>query len=93
MTYDEEIGRLRDEINGLNVEIVERLVDRVRVAMEIGAVKQCHGKPIEDRSREERVYQQVRALAEEAGIDPGDVEKVFKEIIDLCTKAERGDEA
>lgn len=93
MTYDEEIGRLRDEINGLNVEIVERLADRVRVAMEIGAVKQRHGKPIEDRSREERIYQQVRALAEEAGIDPGDVEKVFKEIIDLCTKAERGDEA
>ena len=93
MTYDEEIGRLRGEINGLNVEIVERLADRVRVAMEIGAVKQRHGKPIEDRSREERVYQQVRALAEEAGIDPGDVEKVFREIIDLCTKAERGDEA
>lgn len=93
MTYDEEIDQLRDEINRLNVEIVERLADRVRVAMEIGAVKQRHGKPIEDRSREERVYQQVRALAEEAGIDPGDVEKVFKEIIDLCTKAERGDEA
>lgn len=93
MTYDEEIGRLRGEINGLNVEIVERLADRVRVAMEIGAMKQRHGKPIEDRSREERIYQQVRALAEEAGIDPGDVEKVFKEIIDLCTKAERGDEA
>lgn len=93
MTYDEEIGQLRDEINRLNVEIVERLADRVRVAMEIGAMKHRHGKPIEDRSREERVYQQVRALAEEAGIDPGDVEKVFKEIIDLCTKAERGDEA
>ncbi|MEE8354395.1 MAG: chorismate mutase [Candidatus Bathyarchaeia archaeon] len=93
MTYDEEIDRLRDEINGLNVEIVERLADRVRVAMEIGAVKQRHSKPIEDRSREERVYQQVRALAEEAGIDPGDVEKVFREIIDLCTRAERGDEA
>ncbi len=93
MTYDEEIDRLRDEINGLNVEIVERLADRVRVAMEIGAVKQRHGKPIEDRSREERVYQHVRALAEEAGIDPGDVEKVFREIIDLCTRAERGDEA
>lgn len=93
MTYDEEIDRLRGEINGLNVEIVERLADRVRVAMEIGAVKQRHGKPIEDRSREERIYQQVRALAEEAGIDPGDVEKVFKEIIDLCTRAEREDEA
>ena len=92
MTYDEEIGPLRDEINRLNVEIVERLADRVRVAMEIGAVKHRHGKPIEDKSREDRVYQQVRSLAEKAGIDPGDVEKVFIEIIELCTQAERGEE-
>ena len=88
MTYEKEIGPLRDEINRLNVEIVERLADRVRVAMEIGVVKHRHSRPIVDRSRESRVYQQVRALAEEAGIDPGGVEKVFREIIALCTQAE-----
>ncbi|MBC8224662.1 chorismate mutase [Candidatus Bathyarchaeota archaeon] len=93
MTYEEEIGPLRDEINRLNVEIVERLADRVRVAMEIGAMKHRHSRPIVDRSREARVYQQVRALAEEAGIDPGSVEKVFREIIALCTQAELEDQA
>ena len=93
MTYDEEIGQLRDEINRLNAEIVERLADRVKVAMEIGAVKHRHGRPIEDRSREAGVYQQVRALAEEAGIDSEGVESVFMEIIALCTRAEREDEA
>ena len=92
MTYEEEIGPLRDEINRLNVEILERLADRVRVAMEIGAVKNRHGRPIADRGREARVYQQVRAFAEEAGIDSGGVEKVFREIIELCTQAEREDE-
>ena len=93
MTYEEEIGPLRDEISQLNAEIVERLAGRVRVAMEIGAVKHRHGRPIVDRSREARVYQQVRALAEETGIDPGGAEKVFKEIIALCTQAELEDEA
>jgi chorismate mutase len=92
VTYEEEVRPLRDEINKLNVEIVERLADRVRVAMEIGAVKHRYGRPIVDRSREARVYQQVRALAEEAGIDPGSVENVFREIIELCTQAEREDE-
>ncbi len=92
MTYEKEIGPLRDKINRINVEIVERLADRVRVAMEIGAVKQRHGKPIEDRNREERVHQQVRALAEEAGIDSESVDRVFMEIIALCTRAEREDE-
>ena len=91
MTYEEEIVPLRDEINRLNTEIMVRLVDRVKVARKIGAVKTRHGKPIEDRIREERVYYQVQALAEEAGIDPGGVEKVFREIIELCTQAERED--
>jgi chorismate mutase len=93
VTYEEEIGQLRDEINRLNVEIVKRLADRVRVAMEIGAVKLRYGRSIVDRSREERVYLQVRALAEKAGIDSGGVEKVFREIVVLCTRAEREDEA
>ncbi len=92
MTYEEEIGPLRDEINRLNIEIVERIADRVRVAMEIGAVKHRHGRPIVDRSREERVHQQVRALAEKAEIDSEGVEKVFREIIELCTQAEHEDE-
>ncbi len=92
MTYEEEIGPLRDEINRLNVEIVERIADRVRVAMEIGAVKHRHSMPIEDRIREERVHRQVRTLAEEAGIDSEGVERVFMEIIALCTEAEREQE-
>ena len=92
MRYEEEIGPLRDEINRLNAEIVERLADRVKVAIEIGAVKTRHGMAIEDRNRETWVYNQVRTLAEEAEIDSGDVEQVFREIIELCTRAERGAE-
>ena len=87
-----EIGPLRDEINRLNVEIVDKLAERVRVALAIGVVKHRHGRPIVDRSREARVYQQVRSLAEEAGIDPEGAEKVFREIIALCTQAELEDD-
>jgi chorismate mutase len=93
MTYEEEIRPLRDEINRLNIEIVERLTNRVRVAMEIGAVKRRHGRPIEDKQREEKVYRQIRGLAEEAGLDSEGMERVFKEIIELCTEAELEDEA
>ncbi|MBQ04865.1 hypothetical protein CL673_09230 [Candidatus Bathyarchaeota archaeon] len=92
MTYEKEIGALREKINMLNVEIVKNIAERVMVAMEIGAVKHRHNKPIEDRNREEKIHQQVRGLAEEAGIDSESVERVFMEIIALCTRAEREQE-
>ncbi len=92
-SYEEEIGELRVEINRLNVEIVQKLSERVDVALRIGEVKKRHGRPIVDRSREAKVYQQVRRLATERGIDAEGAKRVFKEIIRLCTEAELEEEA
>ena len=88
MTYEAEIGELREEINRLNVEIVERLAQRVEVAQKIGDVKRRHGKPVVDRSREAMVYEQIRDLATRFNIDPAGVERVFREVIRLCTEAQ-----
>lgn len=92
MTYEEEIGELREEINRLNGEIVEKLARRVEVALRIGAVKRRHDRPIVDRSREAKVYEQIRGLARGHGLDEEGVERVFREIVRLCTEAqmERG---
>ncbi|MQY82283.1 chorismate mutase [archaeon] len=84
----ERIAELRDEINGLNVKIVELLARRVEVAKRIGEAKMERNLPIVDRTREGKVYKRVRELAIEGGLDPKDVEKVFREIVDLCTRAQ-----
>ena len=88
MTYEAEVGKLREEINRLNVEIVEKLARRVEVAMRIGEVKRRHGKPVVDRSREARVYDQIRGLARGFDVDPEGVERVFREVVRLCTEAQ-----
>ena len=87
MTND-RIAELRDEINGLNVQIVELLARRVEVARRIGEAKRERNLPIVDRTREGKVYERVRELASESGLDPEGVEKVFREIVDLCTRAQ-----
>lgn len=89
MTYEEEIEELRETINRLNEELVEKLAERVEVAVGIGAVKRRHARPIVDRSREEKVYDQIRRLAGGRRLDPEGVERVFREIIRLCTEAQR----
>ena len=89
----ERITELRDEINGLNVQIVELLARRVEVARRIGEAKRERDLPIVDRTREGKVYERVRELATERDLDPEGVEKVFREIVDLCTKAQQEESA
>ena len=91
MSYENEIEELRKEINRLNTEILEKLAQRIEVAKEIGAVKKRHGLPIVDRGREKRVIEQVRGLALSLGLDADGTERVFREIIRLCTDAEKED--
>ena len=88
MTYKKEIGVLRRTIDSLNVELIGKLSERVDVAAKIGTVKKRHGQPVMDKRREEEVYDQVRKLALVRNLDPEGVERVFREIIRLCTEVE-----
>lgn len=88
MSYEEEIAPIRDEINRLNDEILERLVERVNNAQVIADIKRRHGKPIVDKVRESAVLDTVRKYAVAHKIDPDGVERVFRAIIDLCVEAE-----
>jgi len=88
VSYNEEIDQLRDEINRLNEEILEKIRERVEVALSIGEVKKRHGMPVVNSAREEVVLNHVKVLAADRGLDPEAVRRVFREIIDLCVKAE-----
>jgi chorismate mutase len=88
MSYTEEIGPLRDEINRLNEEILEKISERVRVALRIGEAKRRYRMPVVDRAREEAVLNHVGSLAADRDLDPEGVRRVFREIIDLCVRAE-----
>jgi chorismate mutase/prephenate dehydratase len=88
MSYTDEIDKLRDEIDRLNDEILEKISERVGVALRIGEVKRRHGMSVVDRAREEAVLNDVGGLADDRGLDPEGVRRVFREIIDLCVKAE-----
>ncbi len=88
MTYEEEIAPHRAEINRLNAEIMDKLAERVEVALAIAEVKRRYGKPVVDPARERAVLDKVRCDAEARGLDPGGTERIFRAIIDLCVKAE-----
>jgi len=90
MGYDEDVAALRKKIDALNEDIVEKLAERVEVALEIGEVKARYGRLITDPTREAKVIEQVGEMARIRGIDVEGVERVFREIIRLCAEAEKG---
>ena len=88
MGYEEELERLRKEINRLNKEIAEKIAQRVGVSKRLGDLKREHGRPVVDPARESLVYRQVRQLADRNGVDGEGLERVFQEIVRLCTEAQ-----
>ena len=88
MSYEEEVAAYRKEINMINEEIIEKISERVLLALKINGVKQRFKKPIIDKIREQEVLNQVRVSAKEKGLNPDAMERIFKEIIQACVEAE-----
>lgn len=91
MMYEEEIEELRKEINRLNVEILEKIHRRKEIARQIGMIKQKHGRQIVDRSREKEIYEEIRRLSGRYALESDGVERIFQEIIRLCTDVQLKD--
>ena len=86
--YEEEIGPHRDTIDRLNIEIIEKIEERVLAALKIGEIKRRHDKPVVDKTRERAILDRIRGKAEAKNMDPEGLERIFKEIIRLCVEAE-----
>ena len=88
MTYEDKIAPHRDIIDRLNDEIIMKIAERREAAIAIGNIKKKYGKPVVDRFREQAILSQIRKKAPVNGLNPDSLERVFKEIIKLCTEAE-----
>ncbi|HTY81328.1 MAG TPA: prephenate dehydratase [Dehalococcoidales bacterium] len=80
------IEELRKKIDTIDGRIVELFAERQAVSKEIGKGKKKTAKLIEDRERELRVLEHVRAIARGAKISPSDVENIYKQIITASKK-------
>jgi chorismate mutase/prephenate dehydratase len=88
MSYEDEAKPLRAEIDRLNQEILDKIRERVHVALLIGDVKKKHGKSVRDPARETQVLDRVTRMAKARGLEPDATRRIFREIIELCAAAE-----
>ena len=77
---DEQLQRLREEIDVLDGQLLQVLAARLGVANEIAKVKEKGNLAVYQPKRWEQVLQQRRRMAEELGLMPEFVEEIFEKI-------------
>ncbi|MFI8087615.1 chorismate mutase [Streptomyces sp. NPDC086080] len=77
----EELGRLRDSIDNIDAAVVHMLAERFKCTQQVGRLKAEHRLPPADPGREARQIARLRALAENAKLDPAFAEKFLGFII------------
>jgi chorismate mutase/prephenate dehydratase len=82
----EDLRRKIDEVDG---QIAELLVQRLKIAEEIGKGKKEQNKLIEDIEREERVLEHVKDIAHQQNISQDDIENIYKQIITASKRVQR----
>jgi chorismate mutase len=80
-----EISKLRQKVDAIDDQILTALCERVKICQAIGEKKKKLGKPIYDASRESEVYKRIRAKCSELGLDAGQIEALYHEIVNMCS--------
>lgn len=76
-----ELARLRDSIDNIDAAVVHMLAERFKATQQVGHLKAAHRLPPADPEREAQQIARLRALAEDAKLDPAFAEKFLNFII------------
>ncbi len=78
-----DLSTLRDRIDQVDRQIIALLAERLQIVEEVALAKLDAASPFRDREREERLLLRLREHATEAGIDPHEVERLYRVIMDM----------
>ena len=77
----QQLAALRLSIDNIDAALVHLLAERFKFTQEVGRLKAAHGMPPSDLEREGVQTARLRALAEEAQLDPAFAEKWFNFVV------------
>ena len=76
-----ELLRLRDSIDNIDAALIHLLAERFKSTQAVGQYKATHGLPPADPAREAVQIARLRALAQDAKLDPDFAEKFLNFIV------------
>ena len=77
------LGSLRDRIESIDRQIIALLAERLKIVEDVAEAKLAAASPFRDRVREDLLLQRLRAEAAAAGLDPHEVERLYRVVMDM----------
>ena len=84
----QDIQKLRKRIDELDEHILRFLGERLEICRSIGLLKKENGIPIIDTSRENEIYANIRGKAPDFGLEPDQVESIYRQIVNMCSSVQ-----
>ncbi|HUJ57266.1 MAG TPA: prephenate dehydratase [Kofleriaceae bacterium] len=78
-----DLSELRDRIDGVDRQILALLAQRLQIVEEVALAKLEAASPLRDREREERLLVALRERATGAGLDPHQIERLYRVVMDM----------
>lgn len=83
-----KIDELRQKIDEIDEKILLLLKERIEISKKIGEEKRRHGISLRDFERENEKYKQITEKALKLKLNPEEVKRVYREIIDMSIHAQ-----
>ena len=84
----DEIANIREKVDAIDDQILRDIAARVKLCRAIGGLKKQQGKPVHDVDRENEVFKRVRERAMLFKVDPVTAERIYREIVNMCTSVQ-----
>ena len=82
MSKPSPLEEFRKSIDNLDATLIYVLAERFRLTKRVGEFKRDQGLPSSDKGREAHQIERLKALAEEADLDPEFAERFLRFVID-----------
>lgn len=89
----DEIIKLRNQIDILDQELLDLIAQRINLVRSIGEKKKKNEIDIIDPDREQEIYKKLTLMAQEKGIDPETIKKIWGVLIKISYEIEGAENA
>jgi len=79
-----DLQTLREAIEKVDREILQHFKERMELVDRIVAAKLELASPLRDEPREEQVFQRIRHAAAELGLDPHEIERIYRVMLAMA---------